>query len=113
MNDNKECAILVPCSTYIDSQCDQALRELERRGYPVFRVNGGSAIDVARSSIAHQALTRGYKETLWIDSDIVFHPDCHRQARSHNAPFVVAAYMQKGSGNICHRLSKRQRRDIW
>ena len=52
-----------------------ALRELERRGYPVWRSFGCSAIDFARSRLATQALSQGFEETLWIDSDIVFDPD--------------------------------------
>ncbi|MEO8270962.1 MAG: hypothetical protein ABI557_14660, partial [Aureliella sp.] len=50
-------------------------RELERRGYPVWRSFGCSAIDFARSRLATQALSQGFAETLWIDADIVFDPD--------------------------------------
>jgi hypothetical protein len=68
------CVILVPIGSSIDPACEEGLRELERRGYGVWRVRGYSAIDAARNQLATDALARGYQELMWIDSDIVFHP---------------------------------------
>jgi len=61
--------------SHIEPQTENALRELERRGYAVWRSFGCSAIDFARSRLATQAISQGFEETLWIDSDIVFDAD--------------------------------------
>ena len=43
------CVVLVPVGGTIDPDCEKGLRELERRGYPVWRVRGYAAIDAARN----------------------------------------------------------------
>ena len=69
------CVVLVPVGSSIEPECDAALYQLERRGYPVWRVRGFAAIDQARNQMAADALRQGFHETMWIDSDIAFHPD--------------------------------------
>ena len=91
-----QCAILVPYLGYIHQDCDSALKELERRGYAVRRVGGFSAIDQGRNQMATDALADGFEETLWIDSDIAFHPNDVEKLRRHNLPITVAIYPQKG-----------------
>jgi hypothetical protein len=45
----------------------------------------------------------GFEETLWIDSDIGFHPDSVDQLRSHDLPIVCGVYPQKGKRALaCH-----------
>jgi len=39
----KDCVILVPCGETIATACEQSLRVLEQRGYPVRRVRGFAA----------------------------------------------------------------------
>ena len=90
------CVILVPFLGYIHQECETSLKELERRGYPVRRVGGYSAIDQGRNQMATDALTDGFEETLWIDSDIAFHPDDVEKLRARNLPIVAALYPQKG-----------------
>lgn len=46
------CVILVPANGLIDPGCEDALRELERRGYAVWRVRGYSQVDAARNQMA-------------------------------------------------------------
>ena len=46
------CVVLVPVGGPIDPGCDDALRELERRGYPVWRYRGYSAVDATRNQVA-------------------------------------------------------------
>jgi len=75
MNSASSCVILTPVGSHIEPQTENALRELERRGYAVWRSFGCSAIDFARSRLATQAISQGFEETLWIDSDIVFDAD--------------------------------------
>jgi hypothetical protein len=90
------CVILVPAGGAIDGGCDDGLRELERRGYPVWRVRGYSAVDAARNQMATDALARGFDEIMWIDSDIVFNPDDVERLRNHNLPVTCGIYPKKG-----------------
>lgn len=101
--DPRKCAILVPFTGFIHQECEEALKELERRGYQVRRVGGYAAIDQGRNQIATDALMDGFEETLWIDSDIGFHPDSVDQLRSHPHPIVCGIYPQKGKRALaCH-----------
>lgn len=94
--DPGRCVVLVPYGGYVHPPCDAALRELERRGYPVRRVGGYAAIDQGRNQMAADALVDGFEETMWIDSDVDFHPDSVEQLRAHGLPLVSAVYAQKG-----------------
>jgi hypothetical protein len=94
--DPGRCAILVPFTGFIHPPCDNALRELERRGYQVRRVGGYAAIDQGRNQMATDALLDGFEETMWIDSDVEFHPDAIDQLRAHGMPMVSGIYSQKG-----------------
>jgi len=97
------CVVLVPHTGFIHPECDDALKELERRGYPVRRVGGFSAIDQGRNQLATDALVEGFQETLWIDSDIGFHPDAVEQLRGHALPITCGIYPKKGKpGLACH-----------
>src|SRR5689334_6017689 len=90
------CVILVPVGVATDLECDDALRELEKRGYPIRRVRGHSAIDVGRSVMASDALRDGFDELLWINADVAFHPDDVDRLRGHGLPFVCGLYPKKG-----------------
>jgi hypothetical protein len=46
--------------------------------------------------MATDALLDGYEETLWIDSDVDFHPDSIDRLRSHQLPITCGIYPQKG-----------------
>jgi len=94
------CAILVPVADRIESACEASLRELERRGYPVFRVHGYKQIDLARCQMASDALAAGCEETLWIDADTAFHADAVDQLRSHNLPIVAGIYAKKSKREL-------------
>src|SRR6476661_1295263 len=90
------CVVLVPIGGAIDPTCDEALRELERRGHPVWRVRGYSAVDAARNQLATDALGTGFEELMWIDADIAFHPDDVARLRAHDLPFTCGLYPKKG-----------------
>ena len=60
------------CGVVSAQSLEDRFRELERRGYAVWRIRGFAAIDQARNRLAYQALERGFEETFWIDSDIAF-----------------------------------------
>jgi len=103
-HDPRRCVVLVPYTTHIVPQCDEALRELERRGYPVRRVVGFAAIDQGRNQMATDALIDGFDETFWIDADIGFHPDAVDQIRAHNLPICSGIYSQKGKRAIASHI---------
>lgn len=91
-----ECVILVPVYGRIEPACEEGLRELEARGYPVRRVYGYSAIDQARSAIASVALDDGFAELMWIDADIAFAARDVERLRAHRLPFTCGIYPRKG-----------------
>lgn len=94
---NSDCVILVPYSNRIEHEVDTSLRILEARGYEVWRTPGYSAIDQGRCRMAYDALyRRGFKELMWIDSDVAFNPDDFERLRAHGLPLVAAAYPFKG-----------------
>jgi len=103
--DPRRCVILVPFAGQILPHCERALKELERRGYAVWRVGGYAAIDQGRNQMATDALRAGFEETMWVDADIDFHPDAVERLRSHRLPIVCGIYPQKGKRALaCHIL---------
>lgn len=99
------CVVLVPVGHHIEAACEDALRELERRGYPVRRVRGYAAIDAARNQMASDALGDGFDELIWIDADVVFRPDDVERLRSHGLPLVCGLYAKKNRTEFaCHFL---------
>jgi hypothetical protein len=62
MSPSSPCVVLVPFAHAIVPECEQALRALERRGYPVWRVPGFSALDLGRCVLARDALAAGFEE---------------------------------------------------
>jgi hypothetical protein len=102
--DPKRCAILIPFGSSIIPPCERALEELERRGYDVRRVGGYAAIDQGRNQMATDALLDGYEETMWIDSDVDFHPDAVDRLRSHALPIVAGIYPQKGKRALASHI---------
>jgi hypothetical protein len=103
--DNANCAILVPVAHSIEPDCDRALLELELKGYPVRRVWGYSQVDVARSEIATKAISDGFEELMWIDSDVAFDPKVVDRLRSHDLPVVCGIYPNKGQQSLaCYAI---------
>ena len=98
--DRSKCVILVPYGGQIIPGCEDSLKILEERGYPVRRVRGYSQIDVARNEIASKAILDGFQETIWIDSDIGFHPDAIERLRAYDLPMVCGVYAKKGKREL-------------
>ena len=96
--DRGKCAVLVPFSGFIHPGCERALQELERRGYPVRRVGGYAAIDQGRNQMATDALIDGFDETMWIDSDVEFHPDAVDQLRATGCRSAAGSTRRRGAG---------------
>jgi hypothetical protein len=99
-DDPQRCAILVPVAERIEPACEAALRELERRGYRVWRVWGYRQIDLGRCQMASDALAAGYDETFWIDADTGFHPDAVERLRRHQLPIVCGIYPKKSKREL-------------
>jgi hypothetical protein len=101
---NSDCVILVPALAQPTPKCEESLRELERRGYPIRRVSGFSAVDQGRNQMASDALHDGFAETMWIDTDIGFHADSVERLRSHNLPIVTGLYPQPKARSLACKL---------
>jgi hypothetical protein len=101
--DNGRCVVLVPVAHHVDPDCETALRALEARGYPVWRVFGHAAIDQGRSQMATDALADGFDQLMWIDADVAFDPDAVDRLRAHHLPLVCGICAKKGSRALaCH-----------
>ncbi len=108
--DPSRCIVLVPVGHHIEPACDEALKQLERRGYQVRRRYGSAAIDQARSRLATDALAEGFDELMWIDSDTGFDPDAVEQLRAHELPLVGGVCVKKGARALaCHILPGTER----
>jgi hypothetical protein len=101
---NSSCVILVPAFSPPVDRCEAGLKELERRGYPVRRVKGFSAIDQGRNQMASDALNDGFAETMWIDTDIGFTADSVERLREHNLPIVCGLYAQPAARSLACEL---------
>ena len=95
-HDPSRCVVLVPVGGRIEPACDDALRKLEGRGYPVRRVYGYSAIDQGRNAMATRALADGFAELMWIDADVGFDPEDVERLRAHDLPLSCGIYPKKG-----------------
>lgn len=100
----EKCVILVPVGSHIERGCENGLLELEKRGYPVWRVRGYAAIDQGRNQMATDALRQGLEETMWIDSDVEFHADDVEKLRRHNLPITSAIYPRKGQRSLASHV---------
>lgn len=104
VNSPGNCVVLVPVQGSIEPECERGLAELERRGYPVWRVHGYAAIDQGRNQMATDALRKGFTETMWIDADIAFDPDDVEQLRRHHLPITSAIYPKKGKRELASHV---------
>ncbi len=95
VNTRANCAVLVPAAYFTDPHCDTSLKELEKRGYYVKKCVGSIAIDKIRSQMATEALSLGFTETFWIDSDISFRADDIDRIRAFDLPMVAGLYSKK------------------
>jgi hypothetical protein len=100
MEDRSRCIVLVPHRESIDTACETSLRGLEALGYAVRRCDASAAIDRTRSEMATRALSDGYDELMWIDSDISFEPDAVDRLRSHGLPLVGGLFAKRGAAQF-------------
>ena len=102
--DNSKCAILVPVGFMVEPETQQLLDVLASRGYVVRTMRGSSQVDLARSTMACDALKDGFEETFWIDSDQSFDPDDVDRVRALDLPFVAGMYPCKGPKRLAGKL---------
>ena len=97
MTDNARCVIHV-LSRHGSPipECEERLRELERRGYIIWRAHGSSSDDSMRSQLASDALAKGFDELMWIGGEIVFDPNDIDRLREHNLPIVGGLVAKTG-----------------
>lgn len=107
---NSACLILVPAFMPLTARCEDALRDLEKKGYPVRRVRGFSAIDQGRNQMASDAVFEKFAETMWIDPDIGFEVKDVERLRAHGLPIVCGICPQtRGRSLACHLLPGTKR----
>lgn len=90
------CLVLVPYATHIEPSCERGLRELERIGFAVRRYPSSAAVDRTRCEAATAALSEGFDELMWIDSDISFEAADVERLRAHDLPIAAGIYAKKG-----------------
>lgn len=88
--------ILVPVGQTVKPQTDDLLHALASKGWAVQMLRGSSQVDLARSTLASEALRRGFDGTLWIDSDMQFEPQDVVKLLESERPFIAAGYPAKG-----------------
>ncbi len=65
---------------------------------------GNSAIDLARSLMATEALDQGFEDIMWLDADIAFTADAVEKLRSHKVPIACGLYAKKGQRELAAYL---------
>ncbi|MFI5457154.1 MAG: class I SAM-dependent methyltransferase [Isosphaerales bacterium] len=92
--------VLVPFLERIDPACERGLYQLEAAGLRVVRKPGCSAIDLARSELASDALHDGAEAILFIDSDIAFDPADALRILARLEPVVAGVYAKKNQREL-------------
>lgn len=95
----------MPIKDYPEIQTDGLMIELRNRGYAVKMLYNCMYLDKSRSYLATKALSDGYDELMWIDSDMVFNPDSIEELRAHGLPMVCGLYPLKSKdGGLASKM---------
>jgi hypothetical protein len=94
------CVVLVPSGKVLDRGFEEALAELNRRGYPVRRVRQEVAPPGFRDRMADDALAAGFTELLWLDPAVAFDPADVGRLRGRARPFVCGIYPASGARGL-------------
>jgi hypothetical protein len=92
--------VLVPFRDRIEPECDRALGQLEVAGVRVVRKAGCSAIDLARSELASDALHDAAESILFVDADIGFDPADALRLLARPEPVVAGVYAKKNVRDV-------------
>ena len=99
------CVVLVPSGAVVDRGFEDALDELNRRGYSVRRVRQAEPPPGFRDKMATDALAAGFTELLWLDPAVIFDPGDVERLRKLESPFVCGIYPGPGrQGLACEFL---------
>ena len=103
LNPNR-CVVLATGCAQAGSPTAAGFRELERRGYSVWWVEGAGHLDRLRSQAVTEVLARGFSETLWIDSQIEFDPNDVVKLRAHQLSLVAGVCPREGGRGFAMEL---------
>ncbi|MFO0822027.1 MAG: hypothetical protein U0792_02735 [Gemmataceae bacterium] len=99
------CVVLVPSGAVLNQAFEDALTDLNHRGYPVRRVRQAEPPAGFRNQLAADALAAGFSELLWLDPEVVFNPLDVERLRNANVPVVSGVYPWPGrQGLVCEFL---------
>lgn len=90
--------IAIPCMSTIHTDFAQCFTAMRRVGETRFGMTKCTLIHDARNEFASRAITEGYDRVLWLDSDMVFHPDLMER---------LSADMDAGRDYVCGLCFKR------
>lgn len=95
--ERQDWVVLVPFLNHIEPDCEAALHALEMAGVRVVRCRGCSAIDYARCVLASEAVRRGSRSVLFVDSDVAFEPADALRLFARPEPVVAGTYVKKNA----------------
>jgi len=90
----------------IERECELALRVLEESGVRVVRHAGSSAVDLARNTLASNALHDGAEAMLFIDADLGFNPLDALRLLARPEPVIAGVYAKKGRREMASRFAE-------
>lgn len=90
------CVVIVPSGKVVDRVFEEALTDLNQRGYPIRRVRQEEPPPGFRDRMVADALAAGFAEFLCLDPAVIFIPGDVERLRRHNLPFVCGLYPLAG-----------------
>ena len=97
--------VLVPHLNGIEWECERSLRALEAARVRVVRSEGSSQVDVARNTLASDALHDGAEALMFIDADIGFDPADALRLLARPEPVLAGIYAKKGRRELASRFA--------
>ncbi len=86
------CVVLVASGRVYDTGVEDALAELSRRGYPVWRLRNSDPAPDARDRLTAEALDAGFDEFLLVHPAVLFDPADVERLRARDLPLVCGLY---------------------
>lgn len=89
--------IAIPTLDYIHWRFSECLMKLSKRmtemGYEhEIRFKGGTLVYLARDELAKEAISEGFNNVLWLDSDMIFEDTLYLGLELNNKDFVTGIY---------------------
>src|SRR5262245_57346971 len=86
------CVVLVASGRVYDTGVEDALPELSRRGYPVWRLRTPDPAPDTRDRMTAEALAAGFDELLFVHPAVLFAPTDVEWLRADDLPLVCGLY---------------------